>query len=56
MLPSVFFFIANCTNSIVLKRIGISLTYTPKYSIPLITVLFTLLLDGMNVLSSKATL
>jgi len=56
LLPSLFLFIANFSNSIALDRIGISLTYTSKCGIPLITVLFTLLLDGMVALPSNATL
>lgn len=56
LLPSLFLFIANYCNSIALDRIGISLTYTSKCGIPLITVLFTLLLDGVAALPSKATL
>lgn len=56
LLPSLFLFIANYSNSIALDRIGISLTYTSKCGIPLITVLFTLLLDGMSSLPSTATL
>lgn len=56
LLPSIFLFIANYSNSIALDRIGISLTYTSKCGIPLITVLFTLLLDGISALPSSATL
>eukprot|EP00578_Thalassiosira_sp_NH16_P014525 CAMPEP_0181118814 /NCGR_PEP_ID=MMETSP1071-20121207/23278_1 /TAXON_ID=35127 /ORGANISM="Thalassiosira sp., Strain NH16" /LENGTH=446 /DNA_ID=CAMNT_0023203337 /DNA_START=239 /DNA_END=1576 /DNA_ORIENTATION=- len=56
LLPSIFLFIANYSNSIALDRIGISLTYTSKCGIPLITVLFTLLLDGTAALPSNATL
>jgi drug/metabolite transporter (DMT)-like permease len=56
LLPSLFLFIANYTNSIALDRIGISLTYTSKCGIPLLTVLFTLLLDGINALPSRLTL
>jgi hypothetical protein len=56
LLPSLFLFIANYSNSIALDRIGISLTYTSKCGIPLITVLFTLLLDGISALPSSATL
>lgn len=56
LIPSLFLFIANYCNSIALDRIGISLTYTSKCGIPLITVLFTLLLDGVSALPSKATL
>lgn len=56
LLPSLFLFIANYTNSIALDRIGISLTYTSKCGIPLLTVLFTLLLDGISALPSRATL
>ena len=55
-LPSLFLFIANYSNSIALDRIGISLTYTSKCGIPLLTVLFTLLLDGINALPSRLTL
>jgi hypothetical protein len=56
LLPSLFLFIANYSNSIALDRIGISLTYTSKCGIPLITVLFTILLDGISALPSSATL
>jgi hypothetical protein len=55
-LPATFLFVANYANSISLDRIGISLTYTSKCGIPLITVLFTLLLDGVNALPSALTL
>ena len=43
-------------NSIALDRIGISLTYTSKCGIPLITVLLTLLLDGVSALPNAAAL
>ena len=55
-LSAVFLFIANYANSIALNKIGISLTYTSKCAIPLITVLLTLILDGKSALPSKATL
>lgn len=55
-LPATFLFVANYANSISLDRIGISLTYTSKCGIPLITVLLTLLLDGVNALPSTLTL
>ena len=55
-LPAVFLFIANYSNSISLNRIGISLTYTSKCAIPLITVLLTLLLDGRKAMPSLLTL
>lgn len=55
-LPAFFLFLANYANSISLSRIGISLTYTSKCAIPLITVLFTLLLDGSKALPSGPTL
>ena len=45
-LPASFLFCANFCNSVALDKIGISLTYTSKCGIPLITVLITLLLDG----------
>ncbi|KAL7544909.1 hypothetical protein ACHAWF_008278 [Thalassiosira exigua] len=56
LLPALFLFVANYSNSIALDRIGISLTYTSKCAIPLITVLFTLLLDGVSALPSKLAL
>ena len=55
-LPATFLFVANYANSISLDRIGISLTYTSKCGIPLITVLLTLLLDGVEALPSTLTL
>ena len=55
-LPATFLFVANYANSISLDRIGISLTYTSKCGIPLITVLLTLLLDGPAALPSTLTL
>ena len=51
-LPAIFLFIANYSNSISLKRIGISLTYTSKCAIPVITLLLTLILDGRESLPS----
>jgi len=41
--PALFLLVANWSNSIALNRIGISLTYTSKCGIPLITVLMTVL-------------
>lgn len=55
-LPAIFLFVANYANSMALGRIGISLTYTSKCAIPLITVLLTLILDGKSALPSKETL
>lgn len=55
-MPAAFLFIANYCNSIALDRIGISLTYTSKCGIPLITVLMTLALDGMKALPSLPAL
>jgi hypothetical protein len=49
-LPAVFLFVANYSNSISLSRIGISLTYTSKCAIPLITLILTVLLDGVQAL------
>jgi drug/metabolite transporter (DMT)-like permease len=46
-LSAIFLFIANYCNSISLQRIGISLTYTSKCMIPVITVLLTIFLDGL---------
>lgn len=51
-LPALFLFMANYCNSIALDRIGISLTYTSKCIIPLITVLLTLLIDGLEAMPS----
>jgi Triose-phosphate Transporter family len=55
-LPATFLFIANFANSISLNRIGISLTYTSKCAIPLITVLLTLFMDGMHSLPNFISL
>lgn len=55
-LPAVFLFLANYSNSVALDRIGISLTYTSKCGIPLITVILTLLVDGFDALPSTKTL
>jgi Triose-phosphate Transporter family len=41
---------------IALDRIGIGLTYTSKCGIPIITVLLTVLLDGIDALPNMATL
>lgn len=49
-IPATFLFVANYANSISLNRIGISLTYTSKCAIPVITLILTVLLDGMNAL------
>jgi Triose-phosphate Transporter family len=49
-IPALFLFIANYANSISLTRIGISLTYTSKCAIPLITLILTVLLDGIQAL------
>jgi hypothetical protein len=46
-LPAIFFFTTNYCNFIALDRIGISLAYTSKCLIRLITVIFTLLIDGV---------
>lgn len=55
-MPAVFLFIANYANSISLNRIGISLTYTSKCGIPLITLLLTLMLDGRKAMPGVLTL
>jgi Triose-phosphate Transporter family len=44
------------TFRVALDRIGIGLTYTSKCGIPIITVLLTLLLDGMSALPNMAAL
>ena len=49
-LPAVFLFTANFSNAISLHRIGISLTYTSKCAIPLITAVLSLLIDGPKAL------
>ena len=56
VLPAVLLFAANLTNSFSLDRIGISLTYTSKCAIPLITVVLTLLLDGWSALPNTLAL
>ena len=55
-LPAIFLFVANYANSISLDRIGISLTYTSKCAIPLITVLLTVILDGVSSLPNVPVL
>lgn len=55
-LAAIFLFVANYCNSIALDRIGISLTYTSKCIIPLITVLMTLIVDGVSALPSNLAL
>lgn len=55
-MAAIFLFIANYANSISLDRIGISLTYTSKCAIPLITVLLTVILDGASSLPSVPVL
>lgn len=55
-LPAIFLFIANYSNSISLKRIGISLTYTTKCAIPIVTLILTLILDGRDSLPSVPVL
>jgi hypothetical protein len=55
-LPAFFLFIANYTNSISLDRIGISLTYTSKCAIPLVTLLLTVAWDGVQALPSTSVL
>jgi len=56
-LPAFCLFLANYSNSIALSRIGISLTYTSKCGIPLITLLLTLLfLDNKALPPQKALL
>ncbi len=55
-LPAIFLFVANYSNSISLNRIGISLTYTSKCAIPLITLILTILLDGVQALPTLPAL
>ena len=55
-LPALFLFVANYANSVSLSRIGISLTYTSKCAIPLMTVLLTILMDGMGSLPNPLAL
>lgn len=43
--PACCLFLANFTNSIALKRLGIPLTYTSKCAIPIMTALFSLFLE-----------
>lgn len=55
-IPAIFLFVANYSNSISLKRIGISLTYTSKCAIPIVTLIMTLILDGRSSLPSVPVL
>lgn len=55
-LPAIFLFTANYCNSIALDRIGISLAYTSKCLIPLITVVLTLFQDGFVALPPNLAL
>jgi len=50
IIPALCLFLANYCNSIALERIGISLTYTSKCAIPIVTALLTLLADGSSAL------
>jgi solute carrier family 35 protein E1 len=54
--PAFLLFLANFANSVSLDRIGISLTYTSKCGIPLMTVLLTLALEGRHALPSALAL
>jgi hypothetical protein len=49
-VPAIYLFIANYANSVSLNRIGISLTYTSKCAIPLVTLLLTVAMDGVEAL------
>ena len=55
-LPAFFLYVANYMNSISLDRIGISLTYTSKCGIPLMTVVLTLLTGGFGDLPNALAL
>lgn len=55
-LPAVFMFCANYCNVLALDRLGISLTYTSKCGIPILTVLITILVDGIDAIPSFLTL
>lgn len=55
-LPAFFLYVANYMNSISLNRIGISLTYTSKCGIPLMTVLLTILTGGFHDLPNPLAL
>lgn len=56
VLPATCLFVANMANSLALDRIGISLTYTSKCGIPLMTVLLTMLFDGVSALPNAVAL
>mmetsp|Transcript_11539 Transcript_11539/g.17457 ORF Transcript_11539/g.17457 Transcript_11539/m.17457 type:complete len:372 (-) Transcript_11539:1438-2553(-) len=55
-LPAIFMFFANYCNVLALDRLGISLTYTSKCGIPILTVLITILVDGIDAIPSFLTL
>lgn len=54
--PAFFLYVANFMNSVSLNRIGISLTYTSKCGIPLMTVLLTILTGGIHELPNSLAL
>ena len=56
VLPAFFLYVANFMNSVSLNRIGISLTYTSKCGIPLMTVLLTILTGGIHDLPNPLAL
>ncbi|KAL7569347.1 hypothetical protein ACA910_016889 [Epithemia clementina (nom. ined.)] len=56
LFPAACLFVANFSNAVSLDRIGISLTYTSKCAIPLITVLLALLMDGVKSLPNQYAL
>ena len=55
-IPAFFLYVANYMNSVSLDRIGISLTYTSKCGIPLMTVLLTVLMGGWHELPNALAL
>ena len=56
LMPALFLFVAHYSNTLSLNRVGISLTYTSKCAIPLMTVVLTVLLDGWKALPSRGPL
>mmetsp|Transcript_18002 Transcript_18002/g.22036 ORF Transcript_18002/g.22036 Transcript_18002/m.22036 type:complete len:379 (-) Transcript_18002:38-1174(-) len=55
-VSALFMFLANYFNVVALDRLGISLTYTSKCGIPILTVLISLLVEGLEAMPSIITL
>jgi len=56
LLPALFMTLANLGNVVALDRIGISLTYTTKCAIPIMTILLQVCLKGNSLLPPTKSL